>query len=273
MVAHCARARLRPWLRPSSLSFSRKSRSAFSALSDSHFADQVVRLDKVKVQPLELSRQAAQRQPLPFRLARLARAKLRISRRKVALNWKSVMRARIASAEVGQFLALQRLQPDNHDVRRTASVYQGIDRRIAAVSAVPVGLAVDLDGVIERWQAGRSEQRIDRQLPVLEQLEGAGSQPGGGDEQPDCAPRAQRFEIDPVRNDLPQRIDVEGIELIRREQAGPGRSAIGAGWAGSCRNYRWPSRIRSRPFGRPPGRRRPSLKPVQRHSWRRRWFR
>ena len=93
--------------------------------------------------------------------------------------------------------ALDRIDVDDQHVRRVAAIDQREDRRIAHVAAVPIGLAVDLDGLEQERQAGRGHDRVDRQLVVGEHLDLAGAHIGGADvELQRTARHADRVEVD-----------------------------------------------------------------------------
>jgi hypothetical protein len=80
-------------------------------------------------------------------------------------------------------LTLDRVDRDQNGVMRFALPHQRGQRRIAGIAAVPVGLAVDLDRLKHRRQAGRREQDVRRHRVVLEHFASAGANVSGGDEQ------------------------------------------------------------------------------------------
>ena len=95
--------------------------------------------------------------------------------------------------------AARRLAPlggvdlDEEGVLRVAFAHQRRQRRVAAEAAVPVGLAVDLDRLEHRRQAGRGEEHVGRDLVLAEDAAAAGAHVGGGDEELDRpGPRAPR---------------------------------------------------------------------------------
>ena len=88
---------------------------------------------------------------------------------------------------------------------------------IARISAIPIGLAVDLDGLKHRRQAGGGEQDLRRQLGVAE-MPAPGVHIGCGDEQLDRR-LGEVPEVDAVGEDVAQRIGAMRIEVIGREDA------------------------------------------------------
>ena len=102
-------------------------------------------------------------------------------------------------------------------VARLALAHQRGDGRIAGIAAVPVGIAVDLDGLEHVWQAGRRQQRIDRQISVAEHPSAAGTHVGRGHEQLD-RPLGQMREIDGFGEDGAQGIGPARVQVVGREQ-------------------------------------------------------
>ena len=101
---------------------------------------------------------------------------------------------------------------------RAAFAYQRRDGRIAGIAAVPIALAVDLDGLEHGRQAGRREQHVRRDLAVAEHPAAAGADIGGGDEELDRRSR-QPVEIDDLGQDVAQRIGAARAEVVGREHA------------------------------------------------------
>ena len=104
--------------------------------------------------------------------------------------------------------------------RRLASVDQRKQRRVAQVAAVPIVLAVDLDGLAVQRQARAGEHARGIDLLVGEHPDLAGPHIGGAQVKLDRTAAAQAVEIDHLLEQGPQRIVVPGIELIGREHAG-----------------------------------------------------
>jgi hypothetical protein len=115
-------------------------------------------------------------------------------------------------------LALQRVDPHQHDVRGRAAVDQGPDRRVAHAAAVPVRVAVDLHRLVEVRQAGRGERRVERELVLAEDPRSPGAHVGGGDEDAERPAGAHRVDVDPLGEEAAQRVVVERVGLVGREQ-------------------------------------------------------
>ena len=92
------------------------------------------------------------------------------------------------------------------------------DGGIAGIPAVPIGLAIDLDGLKHRRQASRRKQDVWRELGIAEHASAARVHIGGGDEQLYGRLR-EALEIDAVCQDLGQRVDPTRIEIVGREHA------------------------------------------------------
>ena len=114
---------------------------------------------------------------------------------------------------------LDRIDRDQDRVARLGFADQRRQGRIAGIAAVPIGLAVDLDRLEHRRQAGRGEQHVRRDVRVLEHLAATGAHIGGGDEKVDRRLR-QHVEIDLLGENVAQRIDPSGVEVIGRHQPG-----------------------------------------------------
>ena len=143
---------------------------------------------------------------------------MRSSFRTTALNDTSFRRFRISLAlrgTPGRSIGLIGTRIVSCDLHSRTS---GVERRIAGIAAVPIGLAVDLDRLEHGRQAGRGEQDVGRHLVVLEHLAAAGANIGGGDEEMDRRLR-QQLEIDQLGENLAQRILAHRIEVVGRHQA------------------------------------------------------
>ena len=79
--------------------------------------------------------------------------------------------------------ALDRIDLNQDRIVRRAVADQRRDGGIARIAAVPIGLAVDLDGLKQRRQAGGGEQHLGRQVGVAENVPAPGVHIGGRDEQ------------------------------------------------------------------------------------------
>jgi hypothetical protein len=91
-----------------------------------------------------------------------------------------------------QALAVDRVDPQHEQDPAAAELGQLQDRRVAAVAAVPVGLAVDLDRVVQLRQAGRGQHHVGGELVLAEDAASAGADPGGGDQTASGCVRAGR---------------------------------------------------------------------------------
>jgi hypothetical protein len=131
----------------------------------------------------------------------------------VALNWICSMRWAISRAEVGSRSVVVGV---TWTMSRCAD--QRNERRIGGVTAVPIGFAVELDGVVEEGQAGRREHRVDRQLLVGQDSQRPVAHPGRAEQELDLRPLAQDLEVHFRLQRFAQRVHIERIELIGRHQ-------------------------------------------------------
>ena len=120
---------------------------------------------------------------------------MRSSFSSTALNDTSLSAIENVARRAGNLRALHRIDLNQDGIAGFAFPHQRRDRRIARIAAVPIDLAVDLDGLKQRRQAGRSEQHVGRDLAVAEHPAAAGADIGGGHEQLDRRLR-QAVEID-----------------------------------------------------------------------------
>src|SRR5215467_2816932 len=109
-------------------------------------------------------------------------ATARISRISEELKLISSTRLKISAAVLGNFLRSIGLMWTRITSLEPAVVDQGKDGGIAHESAVPIVLAIDLDGVEEVRQASRRKNHVDRHGIILEHLDLAGADIGGGKE-------------------------------------------------------------------------------------------
>ena len=131
-------------------------------------------------------------------------------------------------ADVGGDLGrrLRRLRPDrvveHHDQRVLDRAFgrQRDEVRIGRKAAVPVGLAVDLDGLMHGRQAGGRQDDFDLHLVPPEQPRPAGGDVGRGDQQLDRRLVAHGGEVDLVGQQRAQGIEPQRIEVVRRNHAG-----------------------------------------------------
>ena len=143
---------------------------------------------------------------------------MRSSFSRTALKETSLRRLRMSRAERGVPGALDRIDLHEDRIVRLTFAHQRRDRRIAGIAAVPIVLAVDLDGLEHGRQAGRGEQHVGRDLAVAEHAAVAGADIGGGDEQLDRRSR-EPLEIDRLGQDVAQRIGAARVQVVGREQA------------------------------------------------------
>ena len=113
---------------------------------------------------------------------------------------------------------LDRIDLNQDRIVRCAVADQRRDGRIARIPAVPIGLAVDLDGLEQRRQAGGGEQHFRRQVGIAENVPAPGVHIGGGDEQLHLR-FGDTIEVDAVGKDVAQRIGAMRIEIVGREDA------------------------------------------------------
>ena len=94
------------------------------------------------------------------------------------------------------FRPFHRIDVHDENIGRFAGINQREQRRISHVAAVPVMLAVDLDGLIEERQAGRRKHAIRSDLLVREDLDLSGPHVRRRQEQLDCRTLPQPLEVD-----------------------------------------------------------------------------
>ncbi len=118
----------------------------------------------------------------------------------------------------GHRIATGGIHLDDHDVATAALPHQRFEHRIAHEAAVPVVLAVDLDGLVNLGQAGGSEQHLHRERLAREDAQTVGPHVGGRNVELDAPAPPHAIEVDRVREHVPQGIDVEWVELVRRQR-------------------------------------------------------
>ena len=91
--------------------------------------------------------------------------------------------------------------------------------------AIPVGLAGDLDRLVELRQAGRGQHHLRRQLMLPEQAAAGGADMGRRDQQRHRAMPPQPGEINQPDQQVAQRVDPQRVELVGREQVSARSSA------------------------------------------------
>ena len=117
----------------------------------------------------------------------------------VALNAISIVRSRMRVGAARRVAQAPWAQHHHHHVERAGRAQQRHHRRVGAEAAIPVRLAVDLDRMVQRRQAGRGHRRVERQLVVAEHAQAAAVGVRGRDVQRDARLSAQAFEIDAAR--------------------------------------------------------------------------
>ena len=146
------------------------------------------------------------------------------SARRLALNVTSSIRFLISAGEARRLVALDRIDLDDDRVAALGFVEQGIQGRIAGVSAVPIRLAVDDHRLKQIGQARRGHGVIRGENIAAEDMAASGPHVCRRDKQLEAVGRAEAFEIDDLLEMDPQRIDVERIELVRAQNSRHGVS-------------------------------------------------
>ena len=148
-----------------------------------------------------------------------SRAIMRSSFRATALKDTSFKRSRISEAERGTPSRSIGFIGTENGILRLALPDERRDRGIARIAAVPVGFAVDLDGLEHRGQTSRGEQNLRCNSVVPEDPTASGPNIGRSDEEFDRRLR-QALEIDQIGQDLVQWIGTPRIQVVGRKQAG-----------------------------------------------------
>src|SRR5215470_11449099 len=118
----------------------------------------------------------------------------------------------------GQLQALARVDLHDQNVGARSAAQERQHNGVAAIAAVPVGHAIDLDRTEQERQAGRRHHHLGRDLLAREHARLASQHIGGGDEQITLA-GADALEVDEAPDQIPERIDVERIEIVGRKKA------------------------------------------------------
>jgi hypothetical protein len=110
-----------------------------------------------------------------------------------------------------------RVDLNDEDVGAALALDEGVQRRVAAVAAVPVFLAVDLHGGVELGQAGRGHDGVRGDIGPGEDAGAAAAHVGGGDMNRDIA-GAHGVEVDAILEDVAQRVQLERVGLVGRKE-------------------------------------------------------
>ena len=113
---------------------------------------------------------------------------------------------------------LDRIDLNEHRIARCALTHEWRDGRITHITAVPIRLAVNLDRLEQRRQAGGGEQHVGSELGIAKYVTAPGADIGGGDEQPDRRLRKPR-KVDALGQDIAHGVGAARIEVIGREHA------------------------------------------------------
>src|SRR5262249_24528261 len=110
-------------------------------------------------------------------------------------------------------LALNRINLNQYQIFSLRGADQWIERRVSHVAAVPVTLAVDLDGTKQVRQTGGRDDHVRGHFLAPEDVQLSGLHVGRRHEQLQVLVGLHRFEIDKTTDQVLQRVDVEGIEI------------------------------------------------------------
>jgi hypothetical protein len=148
---------------------------------------------------------------------------------KVALKDNSAIRSSISRTVLGAVLASERCEQNEQHVGRLALVEEREHRRVCRVAAIPVRLAVDVDGRMDLRQTGRREENVSRHLGLAEDAKPAGRDLSGADEELERTACSKCLEIYLSLEDVPQRIHTQRVQLGRREETCPCREHLAGG--------------------------------------------
>src|SRR6516164_7088980 len=115
--------------------------------------------------------------------------------------------------------SLDRIDVYDEDISRLARIDQRKQRRVSHIAAIPIVLAINLNGLIKERQTGRCKHTICSNLLIGEDLDLSSAHIGRGQEQLDCRALPQPLEIDELSDEVVQRIVVEWIKLIGRQES------------------------------------------------------
>lgn len=121
---------------------------------------------------------------------------------------------------------LQRAQQHDDQIISPASVQQRKNSGIAAVGAVPVELAINLDTVVDRRQTGRRQQHVRTQFVIFKNPDLAALCLRGGDIEAQCPRVVEHGKVDHLLHQFTQGIERKRIELKRRQKLSQGRQRL-----------------------------------------------
>jgi hypothetical protein len=111
----------------------------------------------------------------------------------VALNWICSIRAAISPVVFGSRHVRRHLHDE--DVRRFRGADKRNERRVGGVAAVPVGLAVQFDRLMDERQTSRSEHGVDRQLHIGQDAQTAVADARGAEQELDLRAFSETREV------------------------------------------------------------------------------
>src|SRR5262245_19078997 len=117
-------------------------------------------------------------------------------------------------------LALQWIDLNQQKVFGLGRADQRIERRVSDIATVPVCLTIDLYGAEEMRQACRGDDHVGGHFLAPEYVQLACSHIARGHEQLQILGRPDRLEIDKTADQILQWIDVERVEVVRRQITG-----------------------------------------------------
>jgi hypothetical protein len=94
-------------------------------------------------------------------------------------------------------------------------MHQGEEHWVAHIAAIPVGLPLDLDGLVKEGQAGGCQGSIGTEFGSAEDLRLPSTDVCGGNKQLDAAGAAQALKVHLLAEEIAQWVQVEGVELVR----------------------------------------------------------
>ena len=108
---------------------------------------------------------------------------------------------------------LDRVDLDDEHVIARRVIKKRPERRVAHIPAIPIGNAINFDGLEHEWQTGRGQDVIDGQLRLVEHLGATCLDVRGRNKHLEHA-RAHAVKVDSLLQQIPQWIEIQGIEVI-----------------------------------------------------------